>query len=215
MCKLYITLVRSAPRASKVAPKQPHPPTTIASPSTTLAPTPRRQRLTTVGGWCDTIIQPFLSRFSARRFYFQAFLWHKNAWMANLVFWTQNQQRTHHKVSTARPPKAIHTTIYAKGACPYTHRATHNHHTKCAGLPWWLFGSRRARIVCKGSPHTFCTNPAVFRARPCQVDNDAGRAPRLNYCGSLGALLLSSHNSLAGRRVERRCQLGMNVLELQ
>jgi hypothetical protein len=38
--------------------------------------------LTTVGGWCDTIIQPFLSRFSAKRFSFQAFLWQKNAWMA-------------------------------------------------------------------------------------------------------------------------------------
>jgi hypothetical protein len=60
MRKLYIPLVGSAPRASKVAPKQPHPPTTIASPSTTLAPTPRCQRLTTVGGWCDTITQPFL-----------------------------------------------------------------------------------------------------------------------------------------------------------
>jgi hypothetical protein len=81
MCKIYRPLVGSAPRASKVPPKQPHPPTTIASPSTTLAPVPRRQRLTTVGGWCDTIIQPFLSRSSSRRFSFQAFLWHKNAWM--------------------------------------------------------------------------------------------------------------------------------------
>ena len=77
MRKLYRPLVGSAPRASKVAPKQPHPPPTIASPSTTLAPTPRHQRLTTVGGWCDTIIQPFLSRFSSRRFSFQAFLCHK------------------------------------------------------------------------------------------------------------------------------------------
>ena len=132
-----------------------------------------------------------------------------------MVFWTQNQQRTHHKVGTARPPKAIHTAIYAKGACPYTHRATHNRHTKCAGLPWWLFGSRRARIVCRGSPHTFCTKPAVFRAHPCQVDNDAGRAARINCYGSLGALVLSSHNSLSGRRVQRHCQLGMDVLELQ
>ena len=74
MRKLYRPLVDSAPRASKVAPKQPHPPTTIASSSTTLAPTPRRQRLTTVGGWCDTIIQPFLGRFSSRRFCYQAFL---------------------------------------------------------------------------------------------------------------------------------------------
>ena len=75
----------------------------------------------------------------------------------SLVFWAQNQQRTHHKVGTARPPKAIHTAIYAKGACPYTHKATHNRHTECAGLPWWSFGSRRARVVCRESPHTFCT----------------------------------------------------------
>jgi hypothetical protein len=48
----------------------------IASPhSTTLAPTPRRQRLTTVGGWCDSTTQPFLSRLSSRRFCFHAFLW--------------------------------------------------------------------------------------------------------------------------------------------
>ena len=73
----------------------------------------------------------------------------------NLVFWAQNQQRTHHKVGTTRPPKAIHTAIYAEGACPYTHRATDNRHTECAGLPWWSFGSRRARIVCKGSPIRF------------------------------------------------------------
>jgi hypothetical protein len=38
--------------------------------------------LTTVGGWGDPIIQPFLSRFSAELFSFQAFLWPKNAWMA-------------------------------------------------------------------------------------------------------------------------------------
>ena len=82
MRKLYMPLVGSAPRASKVTPKQPHLATTIASPSTTLAPTPRHQRLTTVGGWCDPIIQPFLSRFSSRRFCSEAFLWHKNAWMA-------------------------------------------------------------------------------------------------------------------------------------
>jgi hypothetical protein len=30
--------------------------------------------LTIVGGWCDPIIQPFLSRFSSRRFCSQAFL---------------------------------------------------------------------------------------------------------------------------------------------
>jgi hypothetical protein len=76
MRKLYTPLVGSAPRASKVlvAPRQPHPPKTIASPSTTLAPIPRHQRLTTVGGWCDTITQPFLSRSSSSRFCFQAFL---------------------------------------------------------------------------------------------------------------------------------------------
>jgi hypothetical protein len=87
---------------------------------------------------------------------FQAFLRHKNAWTAKLlVFWAQNQQRTHHKAGTARPPKAMHTSIYAEGTCPHTHRATNNRHTECAGLPWWSFGSRRARIACEGSPHTF------------------------------------------------------------
>jgi hypothetical protein len=45
--------------------------TTIASSSTTLVPTPRHQRLNTVGGWYGPIIQPFLSRFSSRRFCFQ------------------------------------------------------------------------------------------------------------------------------------------------
>jgi hypothetical protein len=73
----------------------------------------------------------------------------------NLVFWTQNQQRTHPKVGTTRPPKAIHTAIYAEGVCPYTHRATDNRHTECGGWSRWSFGSRRARIVCKGSPIRF------------------------------------------------------------
>jgi hypothetical protein len=81
----------------------------------------------------------------------------KHGWQ-NSVFWTQNKQRTHHKVGIARPPKAIHTVIYATGACPYTHRATDNRHTKCAGLPWWSFGSRRARIVCGGSFSHFSPN---------------------------------------------------------
>ena len=82
-CRILIHfLVRLAFRPSGGAPNGPELATTIASSSTTLAPTPRHQRLTTVGGWCDTIIQPFLSRFSSRRFSFQAFLWHKNAWMA-------------------------------------------------------------------------------------------------------------------------------------
>jgi hypothetical protein len=36
----------------------------------------------------------------------------------------------------------------------------------CAGLPWWSFGSRRARIACGGSPHTLCTKPAnIMEAR--------------------------------------------------
>jgi hypothetical protein len=92
-CRIFIHfLVRLAFRPSGGAPNAPQLATMIASSSTTLAPTPRRQRLTTVGGWCNLIIQPFLSRFSVRRFSFQAFLWHKNAcgWQ-NLVFWTQNQ----------------------------------------------------------------------------------------------------------------------------
>ena len=50
--------------------------------STTLAPAPRHQRLTTVCGWCDAIIQPFFSRFLSRCFCFQTFLWHKNVWTA-------------------------------------------------------------------------------------------------------------------------------------
>ena len=78
----------------------------------------------------------------------------------NLLFWAQNQQRTHHKVGTAWPSKAIHTAIYAKGACPYIHRATDNCHTECARLPWWSFGSMRARIVCRGSPIRFV--PIVY-----------------------------------------------------
>jgi hypothetical protein len=75
MRKLYIPLVDSAPRVSKVAPKQPQLDTTIASPSTTLVPTPRHQQLTNVGGWCDTVTQPSLSCISSMRFCFQAFLW--------------------------------------------------------------------------------------------------------------------------------------------
>ena len=80
----------------------------------------------------------------------------------NLVFWAQNQQRTHHKVGIARPPKAVHTAIYAKGACPYTHRATENRRTECAGLPWWSFGSRCARVVCRGSPIRFVPSLLFF-----------------------------------------------------
>ena len=94
---------------------------------------------------------------------FRRFCGTKTPGRQNLVFWTQNQQRTHHKVGTARPPKAIHTAIYAKDACPYTHRATHNRHTKCVGLPWWSFGSRCARIVCRGSPIRFV--PSVWYKR--------------------------------------------------
>jgi hypothetical protein len=70
---LYVPLVRLAPRPSEVAPKQTHLATMIASPSTTLAPTPRRQRLTTVGGWCETNIRPFPSRFHPGVFAFMRF----------------------------------------------------------------------------------------------------------------------------------------------
>ena len=74
-CWIFIYfLVRLAFRPSRGAPNAPQLGTTIASSSTTLAPTTRHQRLTTIGGWCDPIIQPFLSRFSSRRFCFQAFL---------------------------------------------------------------------------------------------------------------------------------------------
>ena len=86
---------------------------------------------------------------------FRRFYGPKTLGEQNLVFWSQNQRRVHHKVGTARPPKAIHTATYAKGACPYSHRATHNRHNECAGLPWWSFGSRRARIACRGSPIQF------------------------------------------------------------
>jgi hypothetical protein len=79
-CRMFIHfLVRLAFRPSGGAPNGPQLAATIASSSTTLAPTPRHQRLATVGGWCEPIIQPFLSRFSSKRFCFQALLWHKNA----------------------------------------------------------------------------------------------------------------------------------------
>jgi hypothetical protein len=38
---------------------------------------------------------------------------------------------------------------------PIYHRTTDNRHFECAGLPWWSFGSRRARIVCRVSPIRF------------------------------------------------------------
>ena len=52
---------------------------------------------------------------------------------------------------------------------PIYHRTTDNRHFECAGLPWWSFGSRRARIVCRVSPIRFVpslsmvqkTKPAV------------------------------------------------------
>jgi hypothetical protein len=150
-------LVRLAVRPSGGAPNAPHLATTIASSSTTLAPTPHRQRLTTVGAWCDPIIQPFSAVAQPSVSVIRRFCGTKTPRWQNLVFRTQNQQRTHYKVGTAQPPKAIHTAIYAKGECSYTHKATDNRHTECAGLPWWSFGSRRARIVCRGSPRTFCT----------------------------------------------------------
>ncbi len=136
---------------------------------------------------------------------FRRFCGTKTPGWQNLVFWAQNQQRTQHKVGTTRPPKAIHTAIYAKGACPYTHRATHNRHTKCAGLPWWSFGSRRARIVCRGSPHTFCTKPAVFRARSWQVDKNAGCSSGRCCYVNLGQALRRCYNICAGRSVQRSC----------
>jgi hypothetical protein len=97
------------------------------------------------------------------------FLWPKNAWMAKLGILGPNQQRTHHKVGTTWPPKVVHTAIYAEGTCPYTHRATHNHHTECVGLPWWSFGSTLARTTCRGSPVRFETFREMFshgRRRP-------------------------------------------------
>jgi hypothetical protein len=99
--------VRLAFRPSGGAPKAPQLATTIASSSTTLAPTPHRQRLTTVGGWCDPIIQPFLGRFQPSVSIFRRSCGPKTLEWQNLVFWTQNEQRTHHKVGTARPLKAI------------------------------------------------------------------------------------------------------------
>jgi hypothetical protein len=146
---------------------------------------------------------------------FRRFCGPKTLGRQNLLFLAQNWQRTYHKVGTARPSKAIHTANYAEDACPYSHRVTDNRHTECAERPWWPFGSRRARIACGGSPHRFCTKPAVVRARLCHVDDDASPNPaRLNCCGSLGAALPSFHNSLAGRR-GYHYHLGMDVLELQ
>jgi hypothetical protein len=136
----------SAFRPSGGAPKGPHLATTLTSSSTTLAPTPRRQRLTTVGGWCDTITQSFPSRFSSRCFCSQAFLWPKNAWMAKFDILGQTQQCAHHKVGTTRPPKAIHTAIYAEGMCPYTHRASEQPTTVTLSVRGCL-GGRVARGV--------------------------------------------------------------------
>jgi hypothetical protein len=90
---MYVPLIDSAHAPSKVAPKQSHLATTIASPSTTLAPTPCRQRLIAVDGWCDTITHPFPSRFSSTRFCFQVFVWPKTLGWQNLVFWAQTQQQ--------------------------------------------------------------------------------------------------------------------------
>ena len=94
---------------------------------------------------------------------FRRFCGTKTPGWQNSVFWGQNQQRTHDKVGTARSPKSIHTTIYAEGGCLYTHRTANHHHTECAGLPWWPFGSRRARIGCRGSPIRFV--PSVWYKR--------------------------------------------------
>jgi hypothetical protein len=70
MRKLYTFLGDQALRRSEDAPTQPHLATTTASPSTTPAPIPRHQRLTTVDGWFGTVTQPFLSRFSYMHFCF-------------------------------------------------------------------------------------------------------------------------------------------------
>jgi hypothetical protein len=50
--------------------KQPQLATAIVGLITTLAPAPRHQRWIIVGGRCDTIIRPVLSRFPFRRFCF-------------------------------------------------------------------------------------------------------------------------------------------------
>jgi hypothetical protein len=104
----------------------------------------------------------FLANSHPGVYLFRRFCGTKTLGWQNLVFWAQNQQRTHHKVGTARPPKAIHTATYAEGAWSYTHKATDNRHTECAGLPWWSFGLRRTSFACGGSPHTFCTTPTQF-----------------------------------------------------
>ena len=69
-------------------------------------------------------------------------------------------------MGTARPSKAIHTAIYAKGACPYTstHRATDNRHTECVGLPSWSLVSKRARIAC-GVMHKLCLSQLGLEAQ--------------------------------------------------
>jgi hypothetical protein len=59
------------------------------------------------------------------------------------------------------------------------------------------------------------TKPAEVRAHPCQIDEVAGRSPRINCCGSLRVTLPSSHNSLSGGTVQHPHQLGMDVLEIQ
>jgi hypothetical protein len=66
----HCSITASGFRPSKEDPKEPQVATTLASPSTTLAPNPRRQRLTIVDGRCGTTDQMLLSRCSSRRFCF-------------------------------------------------------------------------------------------------------------------------------------------------
>ena len=135
---------------------------------------------------------------------FRRFCGTKTPGRQNLVFWTQNQQRTHHKVGTARPPKAIHTAIYAKGACPYTHRATHSRHTECAGLPWWSFGSRCARVVCRGSPIRFVPSVIIFiryrASRPTLHINPTITSPHTHYIPSDPRAAGASFSSFSSSR---------------
>jgi hypothetical protein len=67
--------------------------------------------------------------------------------------------------------------------------ATDSHHTECAGLPWWSFGSRRARIAGGGSRHTLCTKPdkTCFLLVLLSVDVAQARArERLALLGQFG-----------------------------
>jgi hypothetical protein len=58
--------------------------------------------------------QPFL-----RQICFQAFLFSKNAWRAKIGILSPEPALNKHNAGTARPPKAIHASIYADGGCAY------------------------------------------------------------------------------------------------